>query len=1503
MIKLVRAVLVFVITSVVALVSPLAAFAESNRTTYIVMPAEGAAAELRSAISSLGEYPEDQLNLIDDLFIVDLLPEDAIKLAESALVAFIEADSIVSITDSQTPTPSWGLDRIDGYFDNAFSYPSKSGEGVKVYVFDTGVAGDHPDLAGRVSQGFDVIGSNQANTDCHYHGTHVAGTIAGSTFGLAKNAEIVPIRVLGCTGSGSTTGILRAINWTIANHPASTPGVANLSLGGSRNLSFNAAIASMVDRGITTVVAAGNSYADACKYSPASAPEAITVGATDRFDSKAAFSNFGDCVDVFAPGVSIPSANARNYAAPISLSGTSMASPHVAGVAALILGESPAASTEQVEAQIYALSQPGVVKNANTVRGNRMAVSPPQNFKPIPTLPGAPSGLRVSETGSGFVDFSWNVVSGASSYEVEFRKGSQNVFTLATSSTADFRVSGLSGGELAYLRVRAVTDLGTTKFSALVSGKSQVQPPSAPRELRVDATSKTAMRLSWQPPTSLGGALSVQYRVQMKTTGDWMQINSGPATSISISDLQFAHSFRVLAFHEGGASESSVEVVFDPAKVYVVSSISSTVSGRTADVIWVSDAPEGTAHEVSLTRVGSTSPERTQTVSTNSVRFENLSRMTSYRVSIIPLAEIRGFGQTATFETGATAPEAPRAISAPKQSSGYLLRFAQPSDNGGSAITTYRLEQLVGGIWTKVQESLSLEFSVADPARGQTSEYRLIAVNAVGESPASSTLRVSTPADVASSPQSLSAVLQADGRVQLNWLAPTDDGGAPVTQYRIEILRNGVWSMLGSASQLTYTYSSLAKGTQASFRVTAVNRAGSSLPSNTVELSREKTVPGNISNLTAAIKDGYINLSWGTVSDTGGGTISGYTLQQRTGSTWVDVITNTSSLSAQIEISGPGLTFTYRVLANNEVGQSASGNERIITTPYLPASAPQNFNYQVEGNRIKFNWDRAESSGGSVTTFYVISVSDDGVTYRPVSTVRATETAAYDTRPVRGQARLYRINAVTQHFGNGTPSDALGVLLPAIAPEDPALLTAKVVQGEGIVLTWTKPNSDGGAEVTGYRIEVRRGSTWSLVGESAELSFVAPFGSAGESLVHRVLATNAAGNSLGLRTVTTQMGIAPATAPQSLSASVVSGRLVITWIAPEVMGGRFSYYEIQHLDGGAFKRLAISSTTTLRTTIPGPGQSKVFRVAAFTNAGVGAFSSEIEYATAKVVPSTPSLVSMRSSAATNTITWRSSSINAGGGTVDKAVLYREENGNWVEIAQADAKADTLSFANDLYGTTQRYVLRITNEVGESANSRVTTLRHAFAVTSQATNLSLREEGTRLRLSWSTPEFLGGSNPSYADIQVSEDGTNWRRATFIRYAESALVSMPLKGRNISYRVIVRNAAGESLPSEAVSFYNPLTAPSSNFSASASRSGSNVVFRISAPSDFGGYSELAIRIEQQGTLAWQSSDEYVLVRPRGSSSFSLPLPSARGTYVYRVSISNPSGEVERTVTFRY
>jgi subtilisin family serine protease len=286
-------------------------------------------------------------------------------------VAWVEPVQEFGIGVAQTPA-TWGLDRIDQRnlpLNNTYNY-TKTGSGVRAYIIDTGILITHSQFGGRASHGFDFVDNDANATDCNGHGTHVAGTVGGSTHGVAKAVSLVAVRVLNCSGSGTTTGVINGVNWVTQN--AVRPAVANMSLGGGASSSLDQAVNNSINSGVTYAIAAGNSNRNACFYSPARVAAAITVGATTSSDARASYSNYGSCLDLFAPGSSITSAWYTSTSATAVLSGTSMAAPHVAGAAALYLQGTPSASPSQVRTAIVNAATTGKVTNRGGQSPNRL---------------------------------------------------------------------------------------------------------------------------------------------------------------------------------------------------------------------------------------------------------------------------------------------------------------------------------------------------------------------------------------------------------------------------------------------------------------------------------------------------------------------------------------------------------------------------------------------------------------------------------------------------------------------------------------------------------------------------------------------------------------------------------------------------------------------------------------------------------------------------------------------------------------------------------------------------------------------------------------------------------------------------------------------------------------------------------------------------------------------------------------------------------------------------
>ena len=358
---------------------------------YIVVFKSGVTAQMRrtarAQAETRGAAVQQEYGAAINAFAATLTPVALDNLRHNPNVSFIEADRTVSIDATESPAP-WGLDRIDQRglpLNNAFT-TTATGAGVTAYIIDTGIRFSHVEFGGRAVSGVDAIDGGPAD-DCNGHGTHVSGTIGGTTYGIAKAVKLVAVRVLDCTGSGTVSQVIAGLNWVVTDHQSGQPAVANMSLGGGLDTALDAAVQTAIQDGITYTVAAGNSNVDACTSSPGDVAAAITVGATTSTDARASYSNYGACLDIFAPGSSITSSWFTSDTALAIASGTSMASPHVAGVAALYLQGDPGATPTTVRDAIVAAATPNAVTSAGTASPNRLLYANVAAAAPAPTAP------------------------------------------------------------------------------------------------------------------------------------------------------------------------------------------------------------------------------------------------------------------------------------------------------------------------------------------------------------------------------------------------------------------------------------------------------------------------------------------------------------------------------------------------------------------------------------------------------------------------------------------------------------------------------------------------------------------------------------------------------------------------------------------------------------------------------------------------------------------------------------------------------------------------------------------------------------------------------------------------------------------------------------------------------------------------------------------------------------------------------------------------------------
>lgn len=484
-------------------------------------------------------------------FTADLTPAQALRLAADTSVVSVVRDSAVQADAA----PPWGLDRIDQRTttgDGSYQYAT-TGAGTTVFVIDSGVRLSHSQFGRRAVSGYDFVGRDRNAGDCYGHGTHVAGIIGGSTYGVATSAKIVSVRVLDCEGSGSTSDLIAALDWVVAHKP-SGPAVVNLSLGAPSTTSgakaVESAAAKTVAAGIPVVAAAGNLSSSACRYSPARVPSVITVAASNPSDARAAFSNDGSCVDLFAPGVDVRSASNASNGATEVMSGTSMAAPHVTGVLARMLQDDPLAKPAPLAAELLRRSTTGTITDAGGSPNRLLYAAPPSTLATRPT-----STMITRSDARHSVTLRWAPPTGTggttiTGYRVirsgsaDARKKRYAVVNLSAGARSCTFGSLAAGGRYT-VRVLAVTADGPGAAAAATT--TLLATPGSPKIKKASSGSKHSKGISvtarWAKPSS-GGPVA-GYQVKADRVGSRRdKIITVPATSRTVTITGLAKNKR-----------------------------------------------------------------------------------------------------------------------------------------------------------------------------------------------------------------------------------------------------------------------------------------------------------------------------------------------------------------------------------------------------------------------------------------------------------------------------------------------------------------------------------------------------------------------------------------------------------------------------------------------------------------------------------------------------------------------------------------------------------------------------------------------------------------------------------------------------------------------------------------------------------------------------------------------------------------------------------------------
>ena len=1112
----------------------------------------------------------------------------------------------------------------------------------------------------------------------------------------------------------------------------------------------------------------------------------------------------------------------------------------------------------------------GTTRHYRVFAINDDGTSEPSNVDSATTeseRPGPPKDLDATAVDSTQIDLAWNPPdddggSPITGYRIEMspngnsgwsgleeNTGSDDTFysdtTLSPNTTRHYRVSAINGDNL------------TSDPSNVANATTSATVPGQPTNLTAEAQDTSQIDLRWRAPSNDGGSPITGYRIEISDDGrSWVDLE----IDTEDADTDYSHTgldpgetvfYRVSARNSAGhgspsrlATATTLDVPGQPTD------LTAAATGQTQiDLQWTRPRNDGGSpiegYQIDVSEnAGATWSVLVENSRSTSTSYSHTGLSAGetryYRVRAINEWGAGAYSVPANATTDASEPGPPQNLVADANGQKRIdLDWDPPDDDGGSAVTGYRIEISDDGgtTWDGLVDNTgrnTTRYAHTTLNPGTTRHYRVAAINSVGPGEYSNVDSATTAPDVPGAPAGLGAVANGTSQIDLSWTAPTDDGGADITRYRVEFAEQstGPWRVLRSGTQsddTEFSHTGLNPGTTRHYRVAAINAAGTGDPSDVASATTDPTIPDPPTGLSAAA-DGQtrIRLSWTAPAYHGGAPVSGYRVEVSADSadTWTVLFANTGNARTAFTHTGlqPGTTRHYRVSAINVAGTGAASNVAHATTDATVPDAPTDLTATANGiSRIDLEWTAPDADGGAPVTGYRIEVSTTkGATWTTLVTDTDNPSTSYShTGLPPATRRDYRVSAINR-VGAGDPSNVAEATTDPDLPDPPANLQAEARGSSRIELSWNAPSYTGGVEITGYRIEVSDdgGTMWAVLvadTDSDDTDYAHADLDPASTRHYRVFAINVAGMSEDPSNVAgaTTDAIVP-DAPTNLTAEANgTSQIDLSWTAPDYDGGAaVNGYKVEvSVDGGIVWRVLVANTRTTRTTHShtglNPATTRHYRVSAINRVGAGEPSNTAEATTDATVPNAPTrLRATADGTAQIDLAWTAPGFDGGAGITGYRIEVSEDAGsNWTDLV-ADTRSDDTEYSHTGLdpASTRHYRVSAINEIGTGDPSSVVNATTDATVPDPPTNLvATASSPTQIDLVWAAPEYDGGAPVTSYRIEVSEDGGTWADlvsstgTSVTAYSHTGLQP----GSTRYYRVSAINVAGTSYRSNVAS----------------------------------------------------------------------------------------------------